>query len=141
MRVLALDVGDKRIGVAVGEAEVRLASPLTTISRASEPEDVDAVLGLAAEQGAGTIVVGLPLSLSGRMGAQAKSVAHFAKVLASRASVPVETVDERYSTVQAERLLTEGGVKASRDRARVDAAAATVILQSYLDARSSRPPE
>ena len=138
MRVLALDVGEKRIGVSLGETEVSFASPLTTIPRTSEPNDIDAVLRLVAEHDAAEIVVGLPRSLSGRMGPQAMQVSRFADELSRRASVPVKTVDERYSTVEAEKLLRQAGAEPSKDRARVDAAAATVILQSYLESKRLR---
>ena len=139
MRVLALDVGDRRIGVALSDPTGLLATPLTTIERRGGSWDVDEVLRLASESDASEIVVGLPVSLSGRKGAQARSVAEFESALADRAAVPVTSVDERYSTVQAESLLRESGVKPSRHRARVDAAAAAVILQSYLDAKRSGP--
>ena len=119
MRVLALDVGEKRIGVALGDPTGLLASPLTTISRTGESADVDEVLRLAGEHEVGEIIVGLPLSMSGAIGPQAKRVSGFTDVLADRADVSVIPVDERLSTVEAERLLRESGAKPSRDRARV----------------------
>ncbi len=134
MRLLALDVGERRIGVAVSDSLGILASPLTTINRSSEERDSRAVLDLAAEHEVGGIVVGIPYSLSGERGPQALAVERFRDALAARAGVPVIDQDERYSTVEAERLLRETGVEPSRDRARVDAAAAAVVLQSYLDA-------
>ena len=135
MRSLALDVGDRRIGVALSDPTGLIATPLTTINRRSEAEDVDAVLALVSEHDAGEIVVGMPLLLSGRAGTQTQLVSRFARTLARLATVPVETIDERYSTVEAERRLREAGVRPSRDRARVDAAAAAVILQAHLDTR------
>ena len=139
MRVLALDVGDKRIGVASSDPTALIASPMTTITRRGEPSDVDEVLRLVQEHAADEIIVGLPVSMSGRMGAQAAKVAAFAKILAERAEISVKTFDERLSSAQAERMLKESGVKPSRSRARVDAAAAAVILQSYLDSRRASP--
>ena len=133
MRVIALDIGEKRIGVALSDPLEILASPLTTINHTSESEDIDAVLRLVDEHDAAAIVVGLPLSLSGQMGAQARRVARFARSLTARSSVPVHLLDERFTTVQAERMMKEAGKRPSRDRARVDAAAAAVLLQSYLD--------
>lgn len=138
MRVIALDVGDRRIGVAMSDPTGLLASPLSTITRKGHGTDVDEVVDLAAQNDVAEILVGMPLSLSGRKGAQAARVTAFADELRSRTDLPVVFVDERYSTVQAERSLRELGVQPSRDRARVDAAAAAVILQSYLD--SKRPP-
>ncbi len=135
MRALALDVGDRRIGVALSDPTGFIATPLTTIIRRSEAEDIAAVLALVADNEAGEIVVGMPLLLSGRAGPQAQRVSHLARVLARRAPVPVETIDERCSTVEAERRLREAGGRPTRDRAKVDAAAAAVVLQAHLDAR------
>ena len=135
MRVLALDVGDRRIGVALSDPTGLLASPLSTITRKGQDADVDEVLGLAAANDVTEIVVGMPVSLSGRKGAQAARTTAFAEELRRKTDIPVVFADERYSTVQAERSLRESGVQPSRDKARVDAAAAAVILQSYLDAR------
>ena len=137
MRTLALDVGDKRIGVAVSDVLGILASPLTTIERRSDDKAIVAILEIAVEQEAGEIVVGLPVSLDGGFSEQTKSVAAFAGKLEERSPVPVKTADERYSTVEAERLLSQSKPKRARSRGEIDSAAAAVILQSYLDARSS----
>ncbi len=141
MRILALDVGNRHIGVAMSDPLRLLASPLTTIERVGKtPQDaasdaaIDAVLDLATEHGVGEIVVGIPYLMSGRVGAQARITAAFAEALARRTSLPVTLVDERLSSVQAERLLAQGGASASQRKTRVDAAAAAVILQAYLDA-------
>ena len=114
-----------------------LASPLTTLTRGRGGSDLGEVLRLAAENDVGEIVVGMPVSLSGRRGPQANRVTRFVDALRSATDIPVLSADERYSTVQAERSLRETGVKPTRERSRVDAAAAAVILQSYLD--SKRP--
>ena len=132
---LALDVGERRIGLALSDPSGLLATPLATIQRTQEPADVDEVLRLAEEHDVEKMVVGLPLELSGRRGPQAGRVMAFARALTGRTELPVETVDERYSTVEAERRLRDSGVEPSKDRARLDAAAAAVILESYLDAR------
>jgi len=132
---LALDVGERRIGLALSDPSGLLATPLATIQRTQEPADVDEVLRLAEEHDVEKMVVGLPLELSGRRGPQAGRVMAFARALIGRTELPVETVDERYSTVEAERRLRDSGVEPSKDRARLDAAAAAVILESYLDAR------
>ena len=133
MRVLGLDVGDRRIGVALSDPLGLMATPLTTIHRTSELSDIEAVLGLAKEHEAAEIVVGLPISLSGRIGSQARSVQGFVRQISERTKIPVVTVDERYSTFEAERLLEQAGAMPSRDRCRVDAAAAAVILTAHLD--------
>ena len=135
MRLLGLDVGERRIGVAVSDPLGAFTSPLTTIRRTKLSVDIDAVLRIVEENEVREIVVGLPLSLSGSSGPQAKRSEGFIRALSQRSPVPVHAQDERYSTVEAEKLLRQTGAKPSRDRARVDAAAAAVILQAYLDSR------
>jgi putative Holliday junction resolvase len=130
MRVLALDVGERRIGVAVSDPTGMLATPHGVIRRRSKAEDFAAVARMVAELGAEKVVVGLPLSLNGDVGPQARRVMRYAQALARALSVPVELYDERYSTVTADELLAEGGRK--RRRTPIDAAAAAVILQEYL---------
>ena len=118
MRILALDVGDKRIGVAVSDLLGILASPLTAIERTSDSKAINAILRTLDEQEAGEIVVGLPISLSGGYSGQTKSVAAFVRKLEERSPVPVKTVDERYSTVEAERLLSQSKPTRARAEAR-----------------------
>ena len=140
-RILALDVGDRRIGVAVGDPTGLLATPIEAIDGERESFALDEVVQLISQYEVEEIVVGLPLSLSGRPGVQARRVREFAEALGRRSAVQVVFRDERYSSVQAERLLRETGKSPSRDKGRVDSAAAAIILQSYLDSRrtSSRP--
>ena len=136
---MALDVGDRRIGVALSDPSGMLASPLTTINRTlSVDEDITAILELARKQGAGEIVVGIPKPLAGGSSPQTKATDRFYRALAAKSSVPVKRWDERLSTVEAERRLIEAGVEPSREKGRVDAAAAAVILQSYLDRPRAR---
>jgi len=131
MAILGLDVGEKRIGVAL--ADGLLAIPLTVIDRAGEGADLESVLALAEEHGVKRIVVGLPRSLDGSIGRQAERVLSFSSALSESTDVPIDTWDERLSTVSAERLLLDAGVKREKRRARRDAMAAAIILQSYLD--------
>jgi putative Holliday junction resolvase len=131
--MLGLDIGDRRIGVAVSDALGTLATPLAPINRSDLESDIDAVLRVAHERGAARIVAGLPLALSGRFSAQTTKVQKFVDALAERSSTPVATQDERMSTVEAERLLRQSGVRTSRDKGRLDSASAAVILQAYLD--------
>ena len=133
MSTLGLDIGEKRIGVAIAAPEGLLAIPLTVIERVGEEADLKAILDLANEHGARRIVVGLPRSLDGSIGKQAERVLSFSRVLSQRTDIPVDTWDERLSTVAAERLLSDAGVKSDKRRARRDAMAAAIILQSYLD--------
>ncbi|MCY4578200.1 MAG: Holliday junction resolvase RuvX [Chloroflexi bacterium] len=137
MRILALDVGDRRIGVALSDPLGMLASPLTTIDRATPDTDtaIDAVLALANQHEAAEILVGIPYLMSGRIGAQARITLDFAQALTTRTTIPVTQADERLSSVQADRMLTQSGASNTRDKGRTDSAAAAVILQAYLDAR------
>ena len=137
MRILALDVGDRRIGVALSDPLGMLASPLTTIDRATPDTDtaIDAILALADQHEAAEILVGIPYLMSGRIGAQARITLDFAQALSTRTHIPVTQADERLSSVQADRMLTQSGASNTRDKGRTDSAAAAVILQAYLDAR------
>lgn len=131
-RLMALDVGEVRIGVAVSDPTGTLATPHTVIRRRSKAEDFAAVARLVAELEVERVVVGLPLTLSGEMGPQARRVTRYARALARALEVPVELYDERYSTVTADELLVQSGRKR---RVPIDAAAAAVILQDYLESQ------
>ncbi|MEO1057901.1 MAG: Holliday junction resolvase RuvX [Actinomycetota bacterium] len=137
MRALGLDLGSKRIGVAVSDLSGSLASPLTTVHRSkSRRHDHDAIARLVRDEEAEVVVVGLPLSLDGTVGPAARAATKEANQLSSVVSVPVEMHDERFTTVTAERDLRELGLDARRQRAVVDKTAAAVMLQSWLDHRS-----
>ncbi len=137
MRVLALDLGSKRIGVALSNSDRTVATPLVVLHRSGDRErDHRAVSDLVQEWEIGDVLVGLPLSLDGSIGPAARGVLEEVTVLAARLPVPVTTYDERLTTVTAERSLMEQG-KRSRDRRTVvDMVAATVLLQSWLDGGS-----
>lgn len=135
MRVLALDVGSVRIGVATSDESEFLASPYTTIRRRSNQVALEAILRACQETEAGLVVVGLPVSFDGELHAQAESVQRFAEKLRARLPVPLVYADETLSTVRAEEMLRASGVRTERLRERIDAAAAAVILQDYLDQR------
>ena len=132
-RVLCLDLGDARIGVAISDPDRRLALPIGTV-QTGPPEDVKAIVALAAGNAVTLIVVGHPRSMSGESGPRARHAERFAAVLRDALDLPVELHDERLSTVEAERSLREAGVLGARRRQVVDQTAATVILQAYLDA-------
>ncbi len=154
-RVLALDVGERRIGLAISDPDGRVAVPLETLERRSEDADLRALTGLADREAVAMVVVGLPLSLDGTVGQQAERTQAFARRLADALSRPVEMWDERLSTVAAERSLLPGGSANRKERRRPrvgerrrpargrkgaeDALAAALILQGYLDSRK-RPP-
>ena len=125
-RVIGLDLGERRIGIAISTPEGGLAVPLRVLESAGDDEDVAAIATLAASEQAERIVIGHPISLDGTRGPQAERTERFGKLLADKTGLPVELADERLSTVQARR--TPGA-----PRGPVDDIAASVILQSYLD--------
>ncbi len=130
-RFLGLDIGERRIGVAVSDELGTIASPVGMIRRDS---DVAAeVRDLIVEYDVVRVVAGLPIGLSGREGPQAQAVRAFVDDLAAALEVPVEFYDERLSTAVAERSLIAGGTRRAKRREKVDAVAAAVILQGYLD--------
>ena len=131
MAILGLDPGEKRIGVAFAEGTV--AVPLTVIHSEGEEADMERILSLAREYAAERIVVGLPHSIDGSVGPQAEAVLEFCTALSRRTDIPIDTWDERLSSVVADDMLAQAGVKPEQRQARRDAAAAAVILQSYLD--------
>lgn len=134
-RVLALDLGQARIGLALSDPLGLTAQPLESLSRSNERRDLDRLQSIVQEFEVGRVVVGLPLLLSGAEGSGAVGARRFAERLRQRlAAVEVDLWDERLTTVQAERTLASGQVKAKRRRQVVDALAAVLILQSYLDA-------
>jgi putative Holliday junction resolvase len=139
MRVLALDVGDKRIGVAISDPSQVLARSLKVIERGSRQQDFVAVARLVEKYEVEKVVVGYPRSLDGTVGEQAEKVERYAAGLAESLTVPVLLWDERLSTVSAERLMREAGLRGKKKRERVDAVAAAVILQDYLDSEIQDP--
>jgi putative pre-16S rRNA nuclease len=144
VRVLALDLGSKRIGVAVSDRSGTLASPLTVIQRSGRTHtDHERIRALVAEEDAVRIVVGLPLGMDGSIGKAARAAIEEAQVLATVVDVPVETLDERLTTVTADRMLMATGKRGQDRRKVVDQVAAAVILQTWLDRRAqqTREPE
>jgi putative Holliday junction resolvase len=138
MRVLGLDLGSKRIGVAVSDLSGTIASPLTVLARAKRhADDHAAVRALVVEEEAERVVVGLPLSLDGSVGPAAEGAIAEADEMASVVGVPVETFDERLTTVTADRNLMELRMRAEARRRVVDKVAAAVMLQTWLDSRKA----
>jgi putative Holliday junction resolvase len=134
LRVVGLDLGGRRIGVAVSDAAGTVATPHSVLERDGDPaRDHAAVAALVAELGAARVVVGLPLSLDGTEGPAAAAVRDEVVQLAAALPVPVDVHDERLSTVTAERALRAQKVRPRDRRRAVDQVAAAVILQSWLD--------
>jgi len=133
MRILGLDVGDRRIGVAMSDQMGILASALTVIERKGDGADVKSILDMVRENEVGCIVVGMPRSLDGSIGKQAVKMNAFVEELSKLTDVPIKMWDETLSTVIAERLLKDAGRDRRQVKQRRDAAAAALILQWYLD--------
>ena len=134
MRILGLDVGSKRIGMALSDPEGVLAIPLVVIEYGAEDSVYDRINGLVEQHNVKLIVVGMPRSLDGNLSKQAGRIRGFVSALSERTGLPIETWDERYSTVSARKMMQEAGTKRTHRKKNIDALAATVILQSYLDA-------
>jgi putative Holliday junction resolvase len=126
LRILAVDIGERRIGVAIADDRALVAIPLATVP--AHPDPVEAVARLVHEQKADLLVVGLPISMTGALGLQGQRVMALVQEISARIPIPVETWDERLSTVEAQRRLGPRHPKERRD-----ALAAAIILQSYLD--------
>jgi putative Holliday junction resolvase len=135
MRLIGLDVGEARIGVAVSDPAGILAFARKVLSRRPETQALEAIAQLVEEEEAQAIIVGLPRSLSGGLHGQAALVQAFAELLRKHVPVPIHLWDERLSTVAAEREMRSAGAKRERRKTMIDAVAAAIILQSYLDAQ------
>ena len=138
-RVLGVDVGTVRVGLAMSDPTGTLASPLETLKRAKDDSDLDRLVALVMEHEVTEVVVGEPVHLSGASGASAEDAGTYAQKLADRIpDVPVQLIDERLSTVTAASHLREGGIDSRKQRSVIDQAAAVVILQQFLDGRRAR---
>lgn len=132
-RLLGLDIGEKRIGVAVSDPDRRVATPLVVLDAARARADGRELIGLVEEYEAAAVVVGLPLTLSGEEGPQARRVRESAARLAQFLRVPVEFVDERLTSSEASRRMREAGLSERQQRGSKDMVAAAILLQAYLD--------
>lgn len=135
-RILGVDYGEKRIGIASGDLELGIATPLQMVEVRNADQAVEAVKRVCAEKEAGKVVVGLPINMDGSEGPAATGALAFAARLRDVLSVPVETWDERLSTRIAESVLLDADVSRAKRRGVVDKLAAQVILQGYLDAQA-----
>ena len=138
MRVLGLDVGERRIGVALSDVLGITAQRLTLLERRELAQDLKALAALATEHTVEAVVVGLPLTLRGEIGPQAKRVMEFVEALRAQVSCPVHVMDERLTTVQGERALLAMDTRRDKRKLLIDQLAAQLILQSYLDAKANR---
>ena len=136
LRILSIDYGDRRIGLAMGDTEVAIATGLPTLERPSPAADVTEPLRrLCREQGVERIVVGVPVNMDGSMGQRARLSLDFAEQLRAELGIEVETWDERLTTRQADRAMLEGDLSRKKRKGRLDRLAAQLLLQNYMDAQ------
>jgi len=133
MRILALDHGTKRIGVAVSDEMKMIASPLEFISAAPFADFLLRLKEIIREKQIELIIIGMPRNMDGSYGPAALKVQEFAGVLKDAIAVPLQTLDERLTTVQAQKFLIQGNVRRDQRKVKVDKTAAAILLQSYLD--------
>ncbi|MDD3806081.1 MAG: Holliday junction resolvase RuvX [bacterium] len=138
-RILGLDIGDRRIGVAVSDELMLTAQPVEVIHRALLENDLESIAKLADMYDVRLVVVGMPLMLDRTVGRQAEKVQQFVEKLKKRLDIPVETIDERLSTSMAERVMIDAGVRRKKRRQHIDALAAAGILQVFIDRLRNMP--
>ncbi|MDQ6711559.1 MAG: Holliday junction resolvase RuvX [Candidatus Dormibacteraeota bacterium] len=138
MRILAIDPGTRRLGLALSDPSGTVALPLRVLTRRSQPEDLKELAGIVKDQGVELVLVGLPRMMDGSIDVAARNAQAFGAEVGKAVGVPVEFWDERLTTVAAERFLIEQGKRRAQRRLDVDRVAATLLLQGYLDYRASR---
>ena len=136
LRILALDHGTKRIGVAISDELKMLAHPMEFILAESMPAFVERLRAILVEKPCELILVGMPRNMDGSFGPVAEKVREFIAKLQQQVTLPIKTWDERLTSTQANRMMIEGNVRRDQRKLKVDAMAAAVLLQSYLDAHS-----
>jgi len=139
MRILGLDLGERRVGVAVSDPGGTIAHPLSRFQPVGRRDLVEQVVRLVREQEAGRVVVGYPWNTDGTRGEQARRTDAVVQALREALEVPVTVWDERFSTEEAEAALRQGGLRPDQRKARRDMVAAALILQAYLDAGAPLP--
>ena len=138
MRVLGIDIGSKKIGIAISNQEMTLATPLTGVHRSSQKsEDHKTIMGIAHEWEVELLVVGIPLSLDGSLGVAAENVLQEIEHLERNTGIPVDTFDERFTTISAKQVLHDQGVSEKEQKNIIDQVAASIILQAWLDHKMS----
>ncbi len=135
LRILALDVGNKRIGVALSDELNILAQPLYTIHRKGLERDIQEIVNIIKEKNVGTVIVGLPKNMDGTVGFQGEKTQKFAEILMQNIEIPLIMWDERLTTISARRIMIENDVKQKDKKNLVDTVAAVVILENYLNSR------
>jgi len=138
MKVLGLDIGSKRIGVAISDALGVIAQSLLVLDRKEDEKTLKDLERIVLEKEVKEIVVGLPLNMDASHGPQAKGAAAFADILREKLNIPVTLWDERMSTMEVERVMIQGGASRAKRKQKIDKLAAQIILQNYLDAHRNK---
>ncbi len=137
MKIVALDIGTVRIGIATSDILEIIASAYESYRRKGMPQDAKYIANLVSDLNAGQIVIGLPLKMDGSEGQSVEMARSFGDELAKLTDVPICYQDERLSTVTAQKILIESGMRREKRKDKVDSVAATIILQTYLDKKSN----
>lgn len=135
MIALALDVGTKRIGMAFSDPKGLIAFGLPTLERKDFATDLAAIEDIVSKRKVEVVVLGWPLHMSGEIGTKAQEILAFRDDLKTKLNIPIELMDERWSTVEAERTLLEGDLSRKKRKSKIDQVAAQIILQKYLESR------
>lgn len=138
-RILGIDPGERRLGLAISDETRTLASPLEVYECQSAEADLSYVAEVVAREHVAEIVLGLPTNMNGSLGPKAQQTLAFKQLLEEKLKLPVHTFDERLTTAEAERVLLEADLSRRKRKQRRDALAAVLILQGYLNSRAERP--
>ncbi len=138
MRILAIDYGEKRIGLALSDPLGFTAQGLETILKISKENFLEKIATLCKDRGVTEVIIGLPVNMNGTMGPKAKEIQDLLPELEAKLAVPIKTWDERLTSREAGRLMIEEGLSRDKQKQNSDRLAATILLQSYLESRRSR---
>jgi len=138
--MMSIDYGEKRVGVAISDPMLTISYPLCTINRSNTSSLIDEILEIANDKNVKKIIIGLPLSMSGKYSKQTKKVIEFKNILIKRISnnkidISIDVIDERLSSVSAKNIMIEQGIKTGHNKSRIDELSAAIILQEYLDSK------
>ncbi|MBT18255.1 MAG: Holliday junction resolvase RuvX [Dehalococcoidia bacterium] len=136
MRIMGLDLGSRRIGIAIGDSITGFAFPSDVIFRKDEKADISAILSQIKKNQIGQLVIGMPISMNGKKGQQAEATLQFIGLLKKQSTIDIQTWDERLTTVEANRRLREAG-SGKIQKGTEDAVAASILLQAFLDSQRS----
>ena len=132
-RILGIDFGERRIGISISDSLNIIASPLMVIDRKKIIKYLDKIRSITIENDVGLIVVGLPITLKGTLSKQTEKTLNFINELSQKVDIPIKTIDERLTSLEAEKILIQKGVKTGHNKSQIDQLSAIIILQEYLD--------